>query len=137
MRKDIHIFPLFYSFSIVVFFVIRLISFYEFSFAYSCCKFCILLFFLFLLIKCVKKNGVLSLYSLFIPESARRPSGTEGGAVGLALGGSLLVLHADAAGAAAAVDGVVFALGHVAADAGIGLVVFLLHGAHLFSLNCS
>ena len=42
----------------------------------------------------------------------------EGRAVGLALGGGVLVFHLDVAGRAFAVDGVVFAVGHVAVDAG-------------------
>ena len=55
-------------------------------------------------------------------------SGAEGGAVGLALGAGLLVLHADAAGAAFAVDGVVLAVGDVTAHAGDDVAaVFLVH----------
>jgi len=55
---------------------------------------------------------------------ARAPR-AEGGAVGLALGACVLVLDADALGVAAAVHGVVLAGDHVAADAGIGRVIFL------------
>ena len=45
-------------------------------------------------------------------------AGTEGGAVGLALGVGFLVLDADLAGGAAAVDGVVLAVADITANAG-------------------
>ena len=49
-------------------------------------------------------------------------AGTEGGAVGLALGVGFLVLDADLACGAAAVNGVVLAVGHGTADAGNDVV---------------
>ena len=43
-------------------------------------------------------------------------SGAEGGAIGLALGNSLVVLNADFCGAAVAVDSVVLAVGYITLD---------------------
>jgi hypothetical protein len=49
----------------------------------------------------------------------------------------MLVLDADVVGAAAAVDGVVFAVGHIAAYAGIAVAVFLLtHRKASFTMLC-
>ena len=61
-------------------------------------------------------------------------SRAEGGAVGLALGTRVLVLDADALGIAAAVYSIVLAGDYVAADAGIGRVVFLFR--HDTCLHC-
>ena len=52
-------------------------------------------------------------------------AGTEGRAVGLALRAGVFVLNADALGHTAAIDGVVLAGNHIAADAGIGAMGFL------------
>jgi hypothetical protein len=53
-------------------------------------------------------------------------SGAEGGTIGLALGFGPLVLYADARSAAAAVDGVVFTVCDIAADAGIEIACFFV-----------
>ena len=58
-------------------------------------------------------------------------SGTEGGAIGFTLGAGLLIMHADSGGAALAVNGVILAVGHVAAYAGIGTGSVLL--VHFFA----
>ena len=62
-------------------------------------------------------------------------SGTEGGAVGLAFGAGLLVLHADAICAALAVEGVVLAVGYVTAHAGDDVAAFFV--AHFLYLRVS
>ena len=65
------------------------------------------------------------------PGCARRDlagaSGAEGGAVGLALGNSLVVLNADFGCATVAVYGVVLAVGYIAANAGIGFMLVIFH----------
>ena len=58
----------------------------------------------------------------WISVSLAGASGTEGAAVGLALGDGLLVFDLDVLGAAAAVHRVVLAGGDVAAHAGIGFL---------------
>ena len=56
------------------------------------------------------------------------PTGAEGRAVGLALGAGSLVLNADPAGIASAVDGVVFAVGYIAAHTGVAVrALFIAH----------
>ena len=66
-------------------------------------------------------------------ERSAGASGTEGGAVGLAFGAGLLVLDADLCGAALAVHGVVLAVRHVAAHAGIGAGCSLV--VHVYASN--
>ncbi len=60
------------------------------------------------------------MYSRLSREFSAAASGTEGGAVGLALGAGFLVLDADLCGAAFAVYGIVLAICHVTAHAGVG-----------------
>ena len=61
------------------------------------------------------------------------PPRAEGGTIGLALGGGLLILDTDAVCTAAAVDGVEFAGRYVAAHAGIWFIALVFHGRTSFS----
>ena len=57
---------LFYPFSFCIFLFINIISFLNFNIAYLCLKFFILIFILLLIVHSYLKNGIISIYSLFI-----------------------------------------------------------------------
>lgn len=59
-------FPFFYIISIIIFCAINCITFFDFSTAYKCEKFFLLLFVISILLCSVKRNGCAALYSLFL-----------------------------------------------------------------------
>ena len=63
-----------------------------------------------------------------------RAARAEGGAIGLALGAGIFILHADFFSAAVIVNGVVLAAGYIAGYTGILAVVLFV--AHIINLPC-